>query len=64
MSTIGQFWVARASPSADAVAEHHRREEPPTWRCSTMESLARRLGLRTDPVIFFWSAGLMVAFLI
>ncbi|MGB6003199.1 MAG: BCCT family transporter [Ornithinimicrobium sp.] len=29
-----------------------------------MESLARRLGLRTDPVIFFWSAGLMVAFLI
>ncbi len=28
-----------------------------------METLARRLGLRTDPVIFFWSAGLMVAFL-
>ncbi len=28
-----------------------------------MESLARRLGLRTDPVIFFVSAGLMVAFL-
>ncbi len=29
-----------------------------------METLARRLGLRTDPVIFFWSAGLMIAFLI
>ena len=28
-----------------------------------MEDLARRLGLRTDPVIFFWSAGLMVLFL-
>lgn len=29
-----------------------------------METLARRLGLRTDPVIFFWSAGLMIVFLI
>lgn len=29
-----------------------------------METLAKRLGLRTDPVIFFWSAGLMIAFLI
>lgn len=29
-----------------------------------METLAQRLGLRTDPVIFFWSAGLMIAFLI
>lgn len=29
-----------------------------------MERLARRLGLRTDPHIFFWSAGLMVVFLI
>ena len=29
-----------------------------------MEELARRLGLRTNPHIFFWSAGLMVAFLI
>ena len=29
-----------------------------------MERLARRLGLRTDPHIFFWSAGLMVLFLI
>lgn len=28
-----------------------------------MNELARRLGLRTDPVIFFWSAGLMVLFL-
>lgn len=29
-----------------------------------MEDLARRLGLRTNPHIFFWSAGLMVAFLV
>lgn len=29
-----------------------------------MEALARRLGLRTNPHIFFWSAGLMVLFLI
>lgn len=29
-----------------------------------METMARRLGLRTDPVIFFWSAGLMIAFLV
>ncbi|GHE21954.1 BCCT family transporter [Halomonas urumqiensis] len=29
-----------------------------------MEALARRLGLRTDPVIFFVSAGLMVVFLL
>ncbi|MGB3258191.1 MAG: BCCT family transporter [Ornithinimicrobium sp.] len=29
-----------------------------------METLAKRLGLRTDPVIFFWSAGLMITFLI
>ncbi|MGB3827496.1 MAG: BCCT family transporter [Ornithinimicrobium sp.] len=29
-----------------------------------METVARRLGLRTDPVIFFWSAGLMIAILI
>jgi choline/glycine/proline betaine transport protein len=28
-----------------------------------MEELARRLGLRTNPTIFFWSAGLMVVFL-
>jgi choline/glycine/proline betaine transport protein len=29
-----------------------------------MERLAERLGLRTEPRIFFWSAGLMIAFLI
>ncbi len=29
-----------------------------------LESLAQRLGLRTNPTIFFWSAGLMVVFLI
>lgn len=29
-----------------------------------MEKLAQRLGLRTNPQIFFWSAGLMVLFLI
>lgn len=29
-----------------------------------LERLAGRLGLRTEPNIFFWSAGLMVAFLI
>ncbi|MBW0089430.1 BCCT family transporter [Pseudonocardia sp. KRD-184] len=29
-----------------------------------MDRLARRLGLRTDPHIFFWSAGLMVVFLV
>lgn len=29
-----------------------------------MEKMARRLGLRTDPVIFFCSAALMVAFLL
>lgn len=29
-----------------------------------MEALARRLGLRTHPNIFFWSAGLMVVFLV
>lgn len=29
-----------------------------------MEKLARKLGLRTNPHIFFWSAGLMVLFLI
>ena len=29
-----------------------------------MEALARRLGLRTNPQIFFWSAGLMIAILI
>lgn len=29
-----------------------------------MDDLARRLGLRTDPVIFFWSAGLMVLCLV
>jgi choline/glycine/proline betaine transport protein len=28
------------------------------------ERLAQRLGLRTDPDIFFWAAGLMVAFLL
>ncbi|MFU1518798.1 hypothetical protein ACM25P_09895 [Vreelandella alkaliphila] len=28
-----------------------------------MEKLAQRLGLRTDPTIFFTSAGLMVLFL-
>lgn len=28
-----------------------------------LEQLARRLGLRTNPPIFFWSAGLMVLFL-
>lgn len=28
-----------------------------------MNDLARRLGLRTDPVIFFWAAGLMILFL-
>jgi len=28
-----------------------------------LEQLARRLGLRTNPTIFFWSAGLMVLFL-
>jgi choline/glycine/proline betaine transport protein len=30
----------------------------------SVDRLARRLGLRTDPHIFFWSAGLMVVFLI
>ena len=30
----------------------------------TLEKLANRLGLRTDPSIFFWAAGLMVAFLV
>ena len=29
-----------------------------------MEKLAQRLGLKTNPQIFFWSAGLMVLFLI
>jgi choline/glycine/proline betaine transport protein len=29
-----------------------------------MDALARRLGLRTHPNIFFWSAGLMVVFLV
>lgn len=29
-----------------------------------MEQLATRLGLRTNPAIFFWSSGLMVLFLI
>jgi choline/glycine/proline betaine transport protein len=29
-----------------------------------LDQLARRLGLRTNPAIFFWSAGLMVAFLV
>lgn len=29
-----------------------------------LESLARRLGLKTDPIIFFVSAGLMVVFLL
>jgi choline/glycine/proline betaine transport protein len=29
-----------------------------------LERLANRLGLRTDPPIFFWAAGLMVAFLV
>lgn len=29
-----------------------------------MDQLARRLGLRTNPAIFFWSAGLMIAFLV
>ena len=29
-----------------------------------MQHLARRLGLRTDPVIFFTSAGLMVLFVL
>jgi choline/glycine/proline betaine transport protein len=29
-----------------------------------LDSLARRLGLRTNPTIFFWSAGLMVLFLV
>lgn len=29
-----------------------------------LDSLAHRLGLRTNPVIFFWSAGLMVLFLV
>lgn len=29
-----------------------------------LDSLARRLGLRTNPTIFFWSAGLMVVFLV
>ena len=29
-----------------------------------LDSLANRLGLRTNPTIFFWSAGLMVLFLV
>jgi choline/carnitine/betaine transport len=29
-----------------------------------MDELARKLGLRTNPTIFFWSAGLMVVFLV
>lgn len=29
-----------------------------------MEELARKLGLRTDPTIFFVSAGIMVVFLV
>lgn len=29
-----------------------------------MERLAKKLGLRTDATIFFWSAGIMVAFLL
>ena len=29
-----------------------------------MERLAEKLKLRTDPIIFFWSAGLMIAFLV
>jgi choline/glycine/proline betaine transport protein len=29
-----------------------------------MERLAERLGLKTEPRIFFWSAGLMIAFLV
>ncbi len=29
-----------------------------------MDLLAKRLGLRTDPTIFFWAAGLMVLFLL
>lgn len=35
-----------------------------TRRGYTMEHLARRLGLRTDPSIFFISAGFMVAFVL
>ena len=31
---------------------------------TVMEKLAQRLGLKTNPQIFFWSAGLMVLFLI
>src|SRR5699024_7011814 len=31
---------------------------------TVMEKLATRLGLKTNPQIFFWSAGLMVIFLI
>lgn len=29
-----------------------------------MEVLARKLGLRTDPTIFFTSAGIMILFLV
>lgn len=29
-----------------------------------MDQLAHRLGLRTNPAIFFWSAGLMIVFLV
>jgi len=31
---------------------------------TVMEQLARRLGLKTDPTIFFVSAGIMVVFLV
>jgi choline/glycine/proline betaine transport protein len=31
---------------------------------SMLDSLARKLGLRTDPVIFFSAAGLMIVILL
>src|SRR5699024_10650276 len=43
------------------------RVAPRTWLVRGvphMDRLARRLGLKTDPTIFFVSAGLMVVFLV
>lgn len=49
-----------AAPTQTLSARGRRRG----LECVAVEDLARRLGLRTNPHIFFWSAGLMVAFLV
>ena len=40
------------------------RGSGPNNPVADMDALARKLGLRTHPNIFFWSAGLMVVFLV